>query len=440
MRRISLRVPCRAAAALALTLALTLSARGGEKTTSVRQRLQELGLTTGEETLKAEVKALTRQPEEARRLIADAVKLAKAADKDRRLGYNAAYVLAQVAAELKDVKAGAVLYRVCAADALKLQSAQKLWDSYEGLIGLLFDNKKYAQADRVCREFLELKTSDGKPRTYYLNTGRDPPGFIEREDFDPAKPFRPFVHQLRIQAIAKQGKYAEALKLADNQIKLDDSWQKRRLRAWILHEAGRYAEAAKSYEDVLARIEKDRELEPSERDEKGDTYRYILAGVYAELNQMDKAAKIYEGLIAKKPEEPKYYNDLGYVWADRNLNLGKAEKYIRKALELDRARRRKDKVTGEEDRDNGAYLDSLGWVLFKQKKYAEAKKVLQEAVKDKNSQHIEIYDHLGEVLLALGEREAAIAAWQRGVELAGDSQRERQLRSSVEKKLQKYGK
>src|SRR5262249_24712791 len=145
-------------------------------------------------------------------------------------------------------------------------------------------------------------------------------------------------------------------------------------------------------------------------------------------------------LIAKRPDEPGYYNDLGYIWADRGQNLEESEKLIRKALDLDRKRRKaQPNLKPEEDRDNGAYLDSLGWVLFKQKKYAEAKKVLQEAVKDKSSQHIEIYDHLGEVLLALSEREAAVAAWQRGVELAGDSQRERQLRSSVEKKLQKYG-
>src|SRR2546423_347777 len=84
------------------------------------------------------------------------------------------------------------------------------------------------------------------------------------------------------------------------------------------------------------------------------------------------------------------------------------ESLIRKALELDKAKRQKLRMKGDlkavDDHDNGAYLDSLGWVLFKQKKYKEAKEALLEAVKDKNSQHIEIYDHLGETYLMLGER------------------------------------
>src|SRR5262249_57319021 len=118
------------------------------------------------------------------------------------------------------------------------------------------------------------------------------------------------------------------------------------------------------------------------------------------------------------------------------MNLDEAEKHIRKALEIDRKKRKDAKVKPEEDRDNGAYLDSLGWVLFKQKKFKEAKEILLKAVEDKDSQHIEIYDHLGDVHMALGEREAAQAAWKRGLEVVGTSRREQQRRAEVEKKLQ----
>ena len=86
-------------------------------------------------------------------------------------------------------------------------------------------------------------------------------------------------------------------------------------------------------------------------------------------------------------------------------------------------------------RDNGAFLDSLGWVLFKKKDYKEAKKYLLEAVKDEESQHIEIYDHLGDVHLALGEKAEAVKAWKKGLEVAGDSKREKDKKAAVEKKL-----
>src|SRR5258708_25095791 len=123
------------------------------------------------------------------------------------------------------------------------------------------------------------------------------------------------------------------------------------------------------------------------------------------------------------------------------MNRDEAEKLVRKALEKDREKKKSDpEATPDELKDNGAYLDSLGWVLFKKKDYKEAKKVLQQAVEDKGSQHIEIYDHLGDVLMALNEREAAVAAWKTGLEHMTDSARDQERKKLVEEKIQKAGK
>jgi predicted negative regulator of RcsB-dependent stress response len=87
--------------------------------------------------------------------------------------------------------------------------------------------------------------------------------------------------------------------------------------------------------------------------------------------------------------------------------------------------------------DKGAYLDSLGWVLFKQRKFEDAKKYLLEALKDKNAQHIEIFDHLGDTYMALGLREEAVSAWRQGLTVAGEERREQERKRIVEKKLDK---
>jgi tetratricopeptide (TPR) repeat protein len=431
-----LPAPGRLAAALVLALGFTLAARGDDP--ALRKRIVALGQTTGDDTINAEIKALIGQPEKAKKLIAEAVDMAKA--KDAPLAYKAAYILGQVASELKELKSGEALLRVCTAQAAKLQSTKKILQSYGALIDMYYENKKFGASAKICRELLELKTGDGKQRIYYLAVpGRfGEPDFVEDEDFDAAKRLRPGVHRLMIQAIAKQGKFEQALKLVDNLIKADDNWQERQLRAWVLREAGKFPEAAKAYEDVLQRIGKDATLDQEEKDSYAERYRYILSNVYVDLKQIDKAEEQLRALIAKRPEEPAYYNDLGYILADHDLKIPEAEKLIRKALELDKAKRQKAKVPPELDRDNGAYLDSLGWVLFKQKKYKEALEPLQEAVKDKASQHIEIYDHLGDTLMALGRRDEAIAAWRRGLELAGEGARERRIKSAVERKLEKH--
>src|SRR5262249_12172602 len=158
---------------------------------------------------------------------------------------------------------------------------------------------------------------------------------------------------------------------------------------------------AKLYETVLDRIANDKGLEKDERVRYADRVRYILSSIFVDLKEIDKAAEQLQALLKDHPNNPTYNNDLGYIWADHDKNLDEAEKLVRKALEEDRKQRKNDPdYDPKDDRDNAAYLDSVGWVLYKQKKFKEAKKYLQAAVKEKEGQHIEIFDHLGDVLLA----------------------------------------
>jgi tetratricopeptide (TPR) repeat protein len=239
-----------------------------------------------------------------------------------------------------------------------------------------------------------------------------------------------------IQAMAKQEKFDDASKLVENLLKAQpDNWLTLELKGWVEREAGKYDDAAKTYEEVLDHISKDKELKDEERKEFTNEIRYNLSNVYLEANKIDKVTELLETLMKDDPENPTYYNDLGYIWADHDMNLEKAEEHIKKALELDRKLRKEAKLTGDDDKDNAAYLDSMGWVLYKQKKYKEAKQYLLDAVKDKEGQHIEIFDHLGDLHTALGEKAEAVAAWKKGLEVVGETKREQQKKAEVEKKL-----
>jgi Flp pilus assembly protein TadD len=61
--------------------------------------------------------------------------------------------------------------------------------------------------------------------------------------------------------------------------------------------------------------------------------------------------KNFENLLKDRPEDASLLNALGYSLADRNQKLPRAEALIRKALAA--------------SPDNPAFLDSLGWVLFR---------------------------------------------------------------------------
>jgi tetratricopeptide (TPR) repeat protein len=91
------------------------------------------------------------------------------------------------------------------------------------------------------------------------------------------------------------------------------------------------------------------------------------------------------------------------MFADRGVRLDEAVELIQRALKVDPG--------------NGSYLDSLGWAYFKQRKLDDAKACLEKAA-DQLPANSVVQDHLGDVLATLGERRAAIAAWERA--LAGD--------------------
>jgi tetratricopeptide (TPR) repeat protein len=399
---------------------------------SLAKQLTEVNRITGTAPLEGHFRKLSKHPEQAKALLRYA--LAQVQDHKEPLSYNAAYELALTAQKLKDVTTSAVFYRICTGQAAKLESTRKLIQSYGGLIDLLYDNGKYADTVKVCQEIQTLKAPAGRDRIVLLAVTKfGEPDFEEIDHYNAAAFVKPAVDRILIQAVTKLGKYDQALKKVDELLKAQDTWEERQLQGWVLREAGKYGEAVKSYQEALDLVRKDKDLESREKNELEDRYRYILSTLFVDLKQIDRAAEELKVLMAKNPEEPGYQNDLGYIWADHDMNLPEAERLIRKALELDKKKREADPKS--ERGENGAYLDSLGWVLFKQKKLKEAREVLEKAVQDKASQHIEIYDHLGEVCRALGENDAAVNAWRRGLEVAGDTPRERQLRTDVQKKL-----
>jgi tetratricopeptide (TPR) repeat protein len=155
---------------------------------------------------------------------------------------------------------------------------------------------------------------------------------------------------------------------------------------------------------------------------------------------VEKAATQLQTLVKKHPDNATYKNDLGFIWSDHDMNLEESEKLIREALELDKKEKEKLKADGKLDEvtENAAYLDSLGWVLYKQKKYKEALPYLVKAAADEDDgNHLEIWDHLADCHMALGQPKEAVAAWEKGLKMEDISKRDAERRRKVTEKLRK---
>src|SRR5215203_4839119 len=138
MGRTQLVLGCAVAALVAA------AARGPAADDSLRQKALQLNDITGKDALNGKILELVKDKAGVKALVAEAAKMAK--EKDQPFNYNGAFVLAKIAFATKDFDNSLAFYKVCADQAVKLKSGQKLVDVYDGLITLFLDNKKYDDA------------------------------------------------------------------------------------------------------------------------------------------------------------------------------------------------------------------------------------------------------------------------------------------------------
>ncbi len=119
---------------------------------------------------------------------------------------------------------------------------------------------------------------------------------------------------------------------------------------------------------------------------------FSRAAALERLGHIDESAKLFQEILKKDPDDALSANYLGYTWANAGQHLPEAFKLISHAVAL--------------EPDNGAYLDSLGWVYYKMGKLDEAEQWLRRALK-KMQPDGTVLAHLGEVLAARGKTDEA---------------------------------
>jgi Flp pilus assembly protein TadD len=132
---------------------------------------------------------------------------------------------------------------------------------------------------------------------------------------------------------------------------------------------------------------------------------FDLASAAQESGDFDAALRWGRGAIERDPNHDAALNFVGYLLAERGVELGESEALIRRALAL--------------EPDNAAYIDSLGWVLYKRGDFATATLELERAARASESRDPTILEHLGDAYLGHGRIEAALEAYTRAVTLPG---------------------
>ena len=126
------------------------------------------------------------------------------------------------------------------------------------------------------------------------------------------------------------------------------------------------------------------------------------AGLY------DKAADLFRKSISLDPTNAaEAYNYVAFMWAEHNLHLDEAEDMVGRALQF--------------DPNNGAYLDTLGWVHFRKGKFEEALAELLRASENLTKPDAVVLEHLGDTYSKLNRVAQALDFWQKAIALAPDN-------------------
>ena len=171
----------------------------------------------------------------------------------------------------------------------------------------------------------------------------------------------------------------------------------------------KFKESINFYTKIINQITKKHPLYTEATDGRGVAYERIGKWIKAEKDLLAS--------LEVDPDQAYVINYLAYTWIEQGTNIKKSLTMLEQANKL---------------RSNDPYItDSLGWALFKLKRYKEAKNYLQLAVKLLPADPI-VNDHYGDALWKNGEKIQARYYWNYVLNLEKTEDKQKKI---IEKKL-----
>ena len=153
----------------------------------------------------------------------------------------------------------------------------------------------------------------------------------------------------------------------------------------------------------------------------------FLADLQIGLGEDGAMVRTYQRILVLMPANGTANNDLGYYWAGKRQHLRAAKKMIMLALK---------NYPGQ-----SAFRDSLGWVLYQQRRYHQALDQFARAIALPGGQNPVGLEHYANALYQLNHSAAAISYWQKALKLlastAHSSAHARMVRKRILRQLRR---
>ncbi len=205
-------------------------------------------------------------------------------------------------------------------------------------------------------------------------------------------PADPSIRASHALLLGESGQTEEAVKILRAQLRGNEGDREIYLNIAQVYERGRrYKDAEESAHaaEVLPGQARDNEM-----------VWFLLGAIYERQKFFDKAEEQFKKVLAVNPKSAAVLNYYGYMLGDLGIRLDEAEALVQRAL--------------KEEPFSGAYLDSLGWIYFKQGKLTASETTLRKAV-ERESHDATIHAHLGDLYAKMGRGDLAAAEWEKSL-------------------------
>jgi tetratricopeptide (TPR) repeat protein len=329
---------------------------------------------------------------------------------------QAAYLRVTIAEARHDYAAAATgLERILARDRKQEDAAQAASNDRVFLVHLGYAYQRLSRFADAAEAFGRAKAVGGEPDAALLGYRID--ALVLAKDWDKAlaesraaRTRFPEVSDFATQEatiLRERGDLAGALKIVES------LRQKNAKDLQVLAEVAEFYQRARRFADAESVLRQARELEP-----KNLRVLFQLGAALERQKRHEDAEAVFREALVVQPDSAPLLNYLGYMNADRGVRVDEAHGLLERAVSL--------------DPENGAYLDSLGWSLYRLGRYDEAEQKLRSAL-ERSAENAVILDHLADTLRSRGQLSEAVELWRKA--LAGEDEDGELDRSGVERKI-----
>ncbi len=263
-------------------------------------------------------------------------------------------------------------------------------------VALIYGEKKeFTKAISQVTDILKAKPAELKVRDYL--------GYLYEETKDFPKAMETYRYNIHLDPkfadshvhlgvlFYRLKQFPEAVTHLDEAVRLTPKQPEPHIVLGLAHfQSEQFEKASQAFEEGIRHNPKSADLQ------------FNLGTAYDKLNRFSDVERAMEAALSLDPHHADALNYLGYSYAERGIKMDQALSLTKRAVSL--------------KPENGYYVDSLGWALYKSGMLPEALTEIKKAVALVGDDPV-IYEHLGEIYLKQQKVSDARDAWIHSLEI-----------------------